>query len=455
MKINIYHTNDIHSNYSFLQNVHRYMHANKTDNDFYFDVGDYNDIKSILVDSDKGITAMDLFMQCKLDLMAIGNNEIDLEYKNIINLVKRFPIVSSNVTDSNDNDIEDLCKSVILNKAGKRFLIMSVAPYYGFNFSPGKYNKFFMLGNIKTQDPFVSIENELQKNKDKYDFSILLSHSGHNIDKKLMEHFSDINLFLGAHTHIITIEDKYSMCGKGELLGKIQLEIKDDQINIIEILHIDLSDEENPEFELVFAEKLAKASEILSVEIESYEDLNFDPYKENRLINFICDALYTRLECDFAIMHNGISEGPLNKPVSRKTLLENMPSKLNPTVFPVLGIDIIEAVKQSFDEKIIKQEGSGAGFRGTKLGTLGFSHNIEISENPFYMKVNGEDIKLDKVYKVASDDYLQRGTGYTSLRTPDEAATYENMFIRDFVKENLMDKNIFETSKIRRKNIII
>ncbi|WP_282926246.1 bifunctional metallophosphatase/5'-nucleotidase [Helcococcus kunzii] len=453
MKLNIYHTNDIHSNYNFLQNVHRYMHANKTENDFYFDIGDYNDIKSIVVESDKGESAMDLFMDCKLDLMAIGNNEIDLGYKNIVNLVNKFPIISSNLTDADDEEIPYLSKSVILEKAGKRFLIMSVAPYFGYKFSPGKYNKFFTLGNLKTQDPIIAIENELEKHKGKYDFSILLSHSGHIVDEKLMEIFQEIDLFLGAHTHIITIGEKYSMCGKGELLGKVELYFDDNQIEIREISHINLSDEVNPEFEMIYAEKLARAGEILSVEIEALEDLDFNPYKENRLINFICDALYTSLDCDFAIMHNGISEGSLIKPVSKKTLLENMPSKLNPTVFPVLGIDIVEAVKQSFDENIISQDGFGAGFRGTKLGTLGFSYNVQLSEKPFYFRINGEDIILDKVYKVAGDDYLQRGTGYASLRTPDEVSAFENMYIRDLVKKNLMNSEIFETSKIIRKRI--
>lgn len=153
------------------------------------------------------------------------------------------------------------------------------------------------------------------------------------------------------------------------------------------------------------------------------------------------------------MMHNGISEGALTKPVSKKTLLENIPSKLNPTVFPVLGIDIVEAVKQSFNEDIIKQDGFGAGFRGTKLGTLGFSYNVQLSEKPFYFRLNGEDIILDKVYKVAGDDYLQRGTGYPSLRTPDEVSAFENMYIRDLVKKNLMNSEIFKTSRIIRKMI--
>ena len=49
MRVNIYHTNDIHSNYDFLKRVHNYIRKNKSKNDLYFDSGDYTDLKNIIV----------------------------------------------------------------------------------------------------------------------------------------------------------------------------------------------------------------------------------------------------------------------------------------------------------------------------------------------------------------------------------------------------------------------
>ena len=47
-------------------------------------------------------------------------------------------------------------------------------------------------------------------------------------------------------------------------------------------------------------------------------ELVFDPFEESELINFICDILKKERECDFALMHAGIAESALKRPVSKK-----------------------------------------------------------------------------------------------------------------------------------------
>lgn len=450
MLVNIFHTNDIHSNYDFLRKVDKYLKVNRGPNDLYLDIGDFNDIKSSIVDADKGNMAMELFMTTGLDLMAVGNNEIDLEFKGLKNIVNKFPIISANLTDASDNEIAGLNRSKIFDIAGKKILCIAVSPYYGSKLVPGKFNSFFTLGNLKTCDPLVRIREELDKHRDQSDFIILLSHTGHVVDELLMEKFPEIDLYLAAHTHIITKSDKYTMCGKGEVLGRVVLDISDSGVKINSIDHIGLVDQENIEFDKILDEKNQRANEILSVEMEAIESLDFSAFKENRLINFICDALMMEMDGDLAIMHNGISEGALEKPISRKTLLENLPSKLNPTVFPVLGKHIKEALLMSFDEEFINDPGEGAGFRGTILGSLSVSSNVEVFVNPFKVLVDGSEMEDEKVYRLLADDYLQRGQGYPSLRTPDKESSYENMYIRDLIAKYLQDEELFELSKKKR-----
>ena len=50
-----------------------------------------------------------------------------------------------------------------------------------------------------------------------------------------------------------------------------------------------------------------------------------------------------------------------------------------------------------------------------------------------------------------TDDYLQRGTGYPSLRVPDEAAKFDKRFIRDLVQEHLTDEEAFRMAAITRE----
>ena len=78
MLLQIYHTNDIHADFPFLSRVHGYLREHRDAQDFYFDSGDFTDLKSVLVQADRGKSALELMKLCRPDAMALGNNEIDL-----------------------------------------------------------------------------------------------------------------------------------------------------------------------------------------------------------------------------------------------------------------------------------------------------------------------------------------------------------------------------------------
>lgn len=451
MKVNIYHTNDIHSNYEFLKRVYDYMQKNKEENDFYFDSGDYTDLKSTIVQADKGQAAMRLFNACKVDGITIGNNEVDLGYEAVTKLVELgYPFVGANVTDNDDKCIQGLQASRIYEKAGKKFLVLGIAPFYNQYMEDAKYNVFSMMDNLKFHPPIELLKKEIDMNAGKYDYCILLSHSGNTVDKEILKSFPEVDLCLGGHSHEIENYKGYSQSGMGECLGKITLEVEGDSITEICNEQIKLVLVENAEFDQIYSKEEKLADEILSEELELFEELDFNPFMESRLNNFICDCLLKRFGGDLAIMHSGISEGSLVRPVSRKSLLELFPSKLNPTIYSISGEKIIEAVKLSFDEGNIKANGRGPGFRGSLLGTPGFSSNVRISRNPLNIYVDGQQIDLNRKYKIVTDDYLQRGTGYPSLTVSNEESEYHIWFIRDLVQNFIMDEEVFLSSKIKR-----
>ena len=129
-------------------------------------------------------------------------------------------------------------------------------------------------------------------------------------------------------------------------------------------------------------------------------------------------------------------------------MLETFPSKLNPTYYQLEGKKIKEAIKLSFDENHIRTSGKGSGFRGNTLGCLSFSHNVKVIENDIYL--NDELLKDDKLYNLVCDDYLQRGSGYPSLKVADEDARFDPFFIRDLVLRYLNDEEVFTSCKIKR-----
>lgn len=449
MIINIYHTNDIHSNYEFLRRVHAYIRENKKENDLYLDSGDFLDVSSLLVESDGGISAMKLFMDAKLDCMTIGNNEVDLGLFNLEKLMDEgFPIISANIYSDKLKPLRNLRRSLIIEVEDIKFLILGVSPYFSNNLKYSSYNTFYLLNEIQATNPVEEIKKEFEKYKGQYDHVIFLSHSGHYVDEYLKEFFK-FDLILSGHTHVIISKDNYTMSGKGDTLGKIVIDVDKDNLTVLENIQIDLPEVDNKRFDKILIDKMSFAEKILSKEINAKDDLEFNPFTENRLINFLCDALYKHYDVDFAFMHNGISEGSLSRPMSKLLIHKNFPSKLNPTTFTVKGSNLRKSILQSLDNEFIKQSGEGAGFRGTVLGTLGFSHNVKIKLYPFLVTINGKQLDDDKYYSVVSDDYLQRGTGYTSLRTFDNIK-HDKYFIRDFLMLYLGDDEIYEQSKIKR-----
>lgn len=446
MRLNIYHTNDIHADFSFLSRVRVYLSDHREKSDLYFDSGDFLDLKSVLVQADRGRSALELLALCRPEAMAVGNNEIDLGSADLERLAQ-LPMLCANICRNDGTPVPGLESHVILERCGKRFLVIGLAPYYGAGMIADKYNLFFEMGNLRTIDPVPAVTQILNENRGKYDFSILLSHSGHLVDRELAKRLPPMDLWLGGHSHTVVAEAGYSQSDKGEYLGRVTLDIDEGNIRILDSTQIKLPARRSPSFDARLKEAQATADAILSQELPILRELDFDPFRESALTNFICDCLHREFGGDLALMHSGIALGPLRRPVSRKSLIELLPSKLNPTIYTLPGEKLLEAIRRSLDDAHIRQSGQGSGFRGTVLGCLGFSSNVTLHRDPFAVEIDGKPLEPRKDYTIVTDDYLQRGSGYPSLAVPDRAARFDKRFIRDMVEENLMNEAVFRAGE--------
>lgn len=163
MRLNIYHTNDIHANFSFLSQVCDYLTQHREEEDLYLDSGDFLDLKSLVVQADRGEGALALAKVCRMDAMALGNNEIDLGCSDLEKLVG-FPLLCANICRNDGTVVPGLRSHVILERCGKRFLIIGLAPYYGVGMVADKYNVFFEMGNLHTADPVPAVTKILNEN---------------------------------------------------------------------------------------------------------------------------------------------------------------------------------------------------------------------------------------------------------------------------------------------------
>ncbi len=445
--IRIFHTNDVHSNFDNFAKLASFIKNNNFD--LLLDSGDYSDMKSIIVSGTNGKGGIDVLVRLKYDALALGNNEC---FQGEVNLKTMsevgLPLLSCNLRRVDNSKLDYVKDYIVVEKKGIKFLIIGVSPYKNMA-DPKGYDVFLNLDGLKTINPIDNI-NHIIKNVE-HDFCILLSHASYMMDKEFSK-LNGIDLILGGHSHTLMLEGEYhnntfihqSGC-YGDYGGIIEIDEKITSQSIRNVFEAD------SEISSIF-----KNSELLGlnnfnkVMYSLKENLKFDPLHECEAVNVVCDCLYNNYKCDFAVINNGILEKDIEKDVSKASMLKTSSSALNVSRFKVLGKDLIEAIKLSFNEDFCRQDGKGPGMRGHILGTLSFSYNVRIVKEPLSVFINGEPIDLNKEYIVMSDDYIQRGTWYKSLEVSDEETEFFKDLIRDLLEKQLCNEENLKYYKIKR-----
>jgi 5'-nucleotidase len=448
MNLKILHTNDIHSRFENFAKVSKKIDELRDENTIVLDAGDFHDFMSIELQGTKGTAGSNFLNVARYDAVAIGNNEGFSGIENIENMTSTelIPYLSCNIHKANMSSIRGVKRSIIINKSGVNFLIIGVTPVF---------NEFFSLEDMYASDSIEAIEKELFDNKGMYDICILLSHLGINRDREVAKIIEGVDIIIGGHSHTL-MDEAEVINGKiihqsgmfGEHLGILDIEIESGKIKNFSSENLNIKD---VPFNDKMLQEISKQKEI-AIEVLSkplYEvqrNIWHDVIEENPITNLLADALRDVIPCDLSIINSGILNGGIKKGfVSKKKILEICPSPLNPTYVEIMGKDIKEALEASLKAEVCLQDGNGGGFRGKYLGRLHIS-GAKIKhdgKNVIDIILENGEFNEDKLYMVATSDYLQRGTGYESLgRCNDER--YNRDYIRDTLREYL-NRNEFVT----------
>lgn len=453
----IFHTNDIHSEYENMERLSTFLKRSKTENDLYLDSGDVGDLKSLTVIGSKGEVSATLMNYLHVDAMTVGNNESELGQEWVELMASKMPLLSCNLKNLAGEDLVGLKSSVILTKNKIRFLIVGTSPFYGADLKEGVYNFFLELDGLKTLEPIQQIRQEIDKHKGQYDICILVSHSGIETDEYLAKSIDTIDIIIGGHSHTqlnepLMIDNTIIVQAKSyaEYIGCLEFEYVENKITDLSYQLISLAGEEKDK---AFKEQVElsnqEAIKQLNLPVAHIDCLDFDLIHECHLVNFICDALKEMYPCDLSLIYHGIVSHQLAGDISKMDLIECSPSKLNPTFIKAKGKQIRDAFELSLDVDYCMQSGRGPGFRGDKLGTLGFSSNVKIINNQLF--IDGKELNDNQEYSIMIDDYLQRGARYPSLKTQEKDAKFFKGFIRDVIEENLHNQRCFELCRIKRR----
>lgn len=459
MKLNILHTNDIHSNYENFSKIVSKIEELKDENTVILDAGDFADFKRIELQGTDGIAALELLEKADYDAIAVGNNETFNGLDTLINMAanSKIPFLSCNMYKIGLKEIEGVKPSVIINKKGLKILIIGTSPDLG---------AFTELSGLEAKDYISAIREEVIKNKGKYDLCIVLSHLGMDKDERAAEEIDGIDLIIGGHFHILMDEPKiingtiiFTSGAYGENLGLLSLEVNEGAVKLLEGKNINIENCSCSEkiIEVLRVNK-EKAIDNLSKPLYRIKtDLWHDVVEENPITNLLADALRDLLKCDLGIINSGVINGGIKQgDVSNKKLLEISPSPLNPTYFEIQGKYLRAEFEDSLDSDFCLMDGKGPGFRGKYLGRLHVSSNVRIQYNGrkvIDVCINGEKLNDDKWYTVATSDYLQRGTGYSSLKN-NRNETYRVEYIRDVLRQYIAKDQFVKNAQIDRWVII-
>ena len=435
MKLKILHTNDIHSRFENFAKVSQKIEELRDGNTIVLDAGDFHDFMSIELQGTKGAAGSNFLNVAGYDAVAIGNNEGFSGIENIENMTSTelIPYLSCNLYKADKNSIKGVKRSIITHKAGVNLLIIGATPVL---------NQFFSLEDMYASDPTEEIKKEIFNNKGKYDICVLLSHLGINKDREVAKIIDGIDIIIGGHSHTLmdeveviegTIIHQSGMFG--EHLGILNIELDNGHIKNFSSENLNIKDVPSQEKMLKEISKQKEiAIEVLSNPLYEVEkNIWHDVVEENPITNLLADALRDVIPCDISIINSGILSGGIKKGfVSKKKLLEICPSPLNPTYVEIMGKDIKEALEASLRAEVCLQDGKGAGFRGRYLGRLHIS-GAKIKhdgKNIIDIILENGEFNENRLYSVATSDYLQRGTGYESLgRCKDEK--YNREYLRD------------------------
>lgn len=441
MLLRILHTNDLHSRFENFAKVVTKIKELRTENTLVLDAGDFNDFSRIELQGTDGKAGCSLLKLGGYDAVAVGNNEgfSGIETIETMTSTRLVTFLSSNLYRKGLEGIGGLKRSIIIEREGLRILIIGTTP---------PFNEFFILDNMYATDPLEEINKEIEVNKGKFDICILLNHQGIKEDMNIAGKVKGANIIIGGHSHTL-MEDASIVNGViihqsgsyGEYLGVLDVEIEDNAIKEYKAQNIKLDDVKQDE---KIMDELLKQKEIaidnLSVPLYKVDrDIWHDVMEENPITNLLADGLKDVISCDIGIINSGVINGGIKKGyVSKKKLLEICPSPLNPTYMEIKGSDIKDALTQSLQTDICLQDGRGSGFRGRYLGRLHISGATIEHDGKNILRVmleNGE-LEDNKVYRVSTSDYLQRGTGYTCLGN-NTNVKYNPEYLRDTLEEYL------------------
>ncbi|MEK4885811.1 bifunctional UDP-sugar hydrolase/5'-nucleotidase [Bacillus sp. FSL W8-1127] len=448
--IHIYHTNDFHSHFENWPRIRRFLqerkkwHEEAGESVLIFDIGDHIDRSHPYTEATLGKGNVKLLNKAGYDGATIGNNEgMTLPKEGLNHLYEEaaFPVICANLYDENGKR-PSWCRPYHIYelKNGWKVGVTGVTAYLPESYHLLGWKITLPLDELKAQVEYLAQETDLV---------VVLSHLGMHEDDKIAQEMEEVDIVMGAHTHHIYHQGKWvndtllAAAGKfGNYVGHIVVEIEPASKKGIEkkALLYDVH-ELKPAIgeEEETARYQSEGKRLLSQPVVKLDrELSIDWFKASPLAEWLCEGLREWCDADCAIINAGLLLRPLRKgTITKFDLHQLLPHPINPCTITLNGGVLKKIIDQTLDEKWPHMQVKGFGFRGKIWGEFVYDR-IDIDRDNGSVKINGQELNLDKQYRLAVPDLFTYGAFFPELVRTQEKQYYMPEFLRDLMEWKLV-----------------
>ncbi len=384
---------------------------------------------SLLSGFDKGQNTIDLTNLEPFDIAVPGNHEFDFGPENFYEKMKasKYPWAAINITNADGSPIEGLGGVMVKDMAGLKIALIPVAQ----DTSPQVASTGDLVF-LPTVDTGIAAAEKARE--DGADLVIGVVQTDMTNDRKLVaSHAFDVIMSGDDHSYATAYDGVTAYVETsidGEFLSPLDLTVEIGQDAdgkrtihwVPDFRFIDTASvEPDPDTQKLVDQLKSKLDESLNVEI-GVTDVPLDSRRnvvraeESAMGNVIADAMRDATGADVAIANGGGIRADrtydAGTKLTRRDILTELPFG-NVTVETELpGSQVLAALENG-----VSQVEKGAGrFPQVSGLTFAFDPSAPAGSRVSEVMVDGQPLDLDKVYKVATNDYmLSGGDGYTAF----------------------------------------
>lgn len=436
-KIEIIHTNDIHSHFAEWTHIKNFIQERRKKNQaqgittLVVDAGDFCDRYHPLTEATKSQANIQELNAAGVDFLTIGNNEgLGNTHEQLCQLYEHFQgtCVLSHVRDDQQQAAltwADPC-ALYTTKAGYTLAFLGATAAFPLSYGPLGWD---------FQEVIPALQVCYEQYKAQADVFILLSHLGRFEDEKIAQACPWLNLIIGGHTHhhypkgrkvgstLLTAAKKY-----GQYLGIIQLQLDGRTCELeAETLEINAEPQGETKQDATYKEGMKQLAQ--KVIAFCPKDLSASDLAQ-QTVNFLAQQAQRPVILNDGLFVTGLKKGQLTKAQWQEILphpLHLMPVRLSGKELKRFLFEIDKSAH--FLHKFALK---GMGFRGKVFGDFVYSG---LSKEKGRWLFLGEEIVNQQTYDFLTTDHYYFVPFFPTLAYAGEVHFLMDRFLRQVMIE--------------------